>query len=119
MNYKLTFPNKIDFKVDLPASKSICNRGLVLNSLSGNTQEVKNLAKCDDTDVMLAALQSKSDNVNIGAAGTSMRFLIGYYSIQNWDTTIIDGRERLRQRPIMFPVDALRYCGPNIIFVII
>ena len=58
-------------QVQLPASKSISNRALIINALSRSDKTIRNLAKCDDTDVLLKALSSKESSFDIGAAGTA------------------------------------------------
>lgn len=90
MSYKIEYNHKgsISGRFELPASKSISNRVLIINALSGSDKSVANLAKCDDTDVMVKALTSDSHLVDIGAAGTSMRFLTAYLSIQPGEWTI-------------------------------
>ena len=100
-------------EVGLPASKSISNRALILNALCGGG-ELRNVAVCDDTDAMLRALGNTDGNVNIGAAGTAMRFLTAFFAISEGRTTILDGSERMRHRPIALLVDALRRCGAEI-----
>lgn len=116
MNYRVFAPNKIVTEVSLPASKSISNRMLILNALCGNGGSLQNIALCDDTNAMVNALDTDSEYVNIGAAGTAMRFLTAYFAIQNGRTTIIDGSERMRHRPISVLVDALRKCGAEIAY---
>lgn len=66
---------EIDLEINLPASKSISNRALILNALSYSPYDIENLSDCDDTRVMLKAFDSNSNKFDIGAAGTSMRFL--------------------------------------------
>lgn len=100
-----------DVSIDLPASKSISNRVLVMNALAGNNGPVGNLARCDDTEAMLGALASGGEEVNIGAAGTAMRFLTAYFAMQEGRTVLLDGSPRMRQRPVGILVDALRACG--------
>lgn len=100
--------------VDLPASKSISNRVLVMNALAGNNGPVGNLARCDDTEAMLGALASGGEVVNIGAAGTAMRFLTAYFAMQEGRTVLLDGSPRMRQRPVGILVEALRACGASI-----
>lgn len=115
MNYNITFPvSGIEYNVSLPASKSISNRALILNALSKQSCEIKNIAKCDDTDAMLNALAESGDDINIGAAGTAMRFLTGYFSLQENRKVTLDGSARMRQRPISILVNALRECGAEI-----
>lgn len=115
MNYRIFPPEEmIDTQVSLPLSKSISNRALIINALAGGDIKSMNVAKCDDTDVTVAALASTADSVNIGAAGTAMRFLTAYFSAQEGRTITLDGSERMRQRPIKALVDALRDCGAKI-----
>ena len=104
----------LETQVSLPLSKSISNRALVINALTDGALPLKKVAKCDDTDVMVAALSSDEACVNMGAAGTAMRFLTAYYSSQPGREIVIDGTERMRHRPIAVLVDALRACGATI-----
>lgn len=115
MDYKVFAPSRVECEVNLPASKSISNRVLIINALAGGNSDVKNVAKCDDTDAMVNAL-SNADvaEVNIGAAGTAMRFLTGFFAVQEGRTVLLDGSERMRHRPIRILVDALRSCGADI-----
>ena len=115
MDYKVFAPGRVACEVGLPASKSISNRVLIINALAGGDSAVTNVAKCDDTDAMVNALSQKdATQVNIGAAGTAMRFLTGYYAVQEGRTVVLDGSERMRHRPIKILVDALRSCGAQI-----
>ena len=101
MNYRIFAPNRIKGSVYLPLSKSISNRALIISALSGHEIEPCGVAKCDDTDAMLSALKSNSSEVNIGAAGTAMRFLTAYYSVKEGQEVVLDGSERMRHRPIL------------------
>ena len=118
MDYRIFAPDKIVMEVELPASKSISNRMLILNALCGG--ELHNVARCDDTDAMRRALATDTTasgavaTVNISAAGTAMRFLTAYYATLEGSTVILDGTERMRHRPIALLVDALRRCGADI-----
>lgn len=115
MNCRVFPPDEmLEAQVSLPLSKSISNRALVINALTDGALPLKKVAKCDDTDVMVAALSSDEACVNIGAAGTAMRFLTAYYSSQPGREIVIDGTERMRHRPIAVLVDALRACGATI-----
>ena len=78
MRYILYAPDKIDAAVRLPASKSISNRALVMNALAGNNVMPDNLSDCDDTRVILDALRRMPETIDIGAAGTAMRFMTAY-----------------------------------------
>ena len=100
----------------LPASKSISNRALLINALSRNTLQPDNLSDSDDTQVMLRALQEMLETIDIGAAGTAMRFLTAYLSVTPGEH-VITGTERMRHRPISILVDALRQLGASIDYV--
>ncbi len=113
MQITLSAPRAIRAQVALPASKSISNRALVLNALSGNDELPLNLSDCDDTRVMVEAIFSIHDTIDIKAAGTAMRFLTAYRSITPGRVTIT-GTQRMRQRPIRILVDALRSLGADI-----
>lgn len=104
--------------VSLPASKSISNRVLVLDALAGGVGRPGNLAECDDTRVMALALQAAGQReditVDVGAAGTAMRFLTAYFAARPGLTVRIGGTARLCDRPIGGLVDALRQCGARV-----
>jgi 3-phosphoshikimate 1-carboxyvinyltransferase len=113
MIYTLSPPRRVCSTIQLPASKSISNRVLILNALCKNSLPVENLSESDDTQVLLNALQSSASDFNVGAAGTSMRFLTAWLSQRegNWSIT---GTERMKNRPIRILVDALRELGGEI-----
>lgn len=118
MNYRIIAPRRVEGEIDLPASKSISNRVLLLNALCATPGRLSNLAQCDDTDAVLSALaQPDASEVNIGAAGTAMRFLTAYFATREGREVVIDGTERMRQRPIGVLVDALRQLGADIEYV--
>jgi 3-phosphoshikimate 1-carboxyvinyltransferase len=100
----------------LPASKSISNRVLILNALSKSPYPIENLSDSDDTIVLQKALCSSGSDFDIGAAGTSMRFLTAYWSQSDVACTLT-GSERMKNRPIGLLVDALRQCGASIAYV--
>jgi len=103
-------------RIDLPASKSISNRALILDALAYSPFEIENLSDCDDTKVMVNALDSNDTTFDIGAAGTSMRFLTAFLSktVGEW---VITGSERMKQRPIKLLVEALNYLGARIEYI--
>ncbi len=117
MNLELKIPIlPIKATIDLPASKSISNRALILNALADSDLPIRNLSDSDDTRVMLAALNSNDTTFDVGAAGTSMRFLTAFLSkiVGEWTIT---GSERMKQRPIKLLVDALNSLGANISYL--
>ena len=116
--YKLTYlEGKVeDVEAGLPASKSIANRALVMAALCGAEKYLKNLSDCDDTQAVIRALSSASEEKNIGAAGTAMRFLTAYYAISS-ESVVMTGTERMKNRPISILVEALRSLGADIEYV--
>ena len=64
----------------LPLSKSQSNRLLIINAICGMLATAAKTAECDDTKAMIAALESGADTINIGGAGTAMRFLTAYFA---------------------------------------
>lgn len=115
MRYILNAPGKISAEIDLPASKSISNRALVINALAGGGIMPENLSDCDDTTVMLNALKNMPEVIDIKAAGTAMRFMTAYLSVTPGEH-VLTGTERMKQRPIKILVDALRYLGADITY---
>ncbi|MBP8903548.1 MAG: 3-phosphoshikimate 1-carboxyvinyltransferase [Paludibacteraceae bacterium] len=109
-------PEKIQLEINLPASKSISNRALILNALSYSPHEVENLSDCDDTRVMVNVFDSNSNYFDVGAAGTSMRFLTAFLAktVGEWTIT---GSERMKQRPIRILVDALNQLGGKVEYI--
>lgn len=99
--------------VHLPASKSICNRALILNALSYSPYDIQNLSDCDDTQVLVQALNSNERDFDIKAAGTAMRFLTAFLSkvVGEWTIT---GTERMKNRPIKILADALNALGARV-----
>ncbi len=116
MNYQIFPPEEIEAEIELPSSKSISNRVLIINALINDKGSIKNVASCDDTDAMRKALTEGMSKVNIGAAGTAMRFLTAYFAVQDGRTVLLDGSERMRERPIKALVDALNECGTSIAY---
>ena len=114
MQYKLYAPEAIDCVINLPASKSISNRALVINALSGSKEVPENLSDCDDTDVMVNALRDMPYEINIKAAGTAMRFTSALLSVSEGEEHIITGTDRMKHRPIEVLVNALRNLGADI-----
>ena len=97
--------------VMLPASKSLSARALLISEMASCREMVAGEAQCDDTAALGGGLGMTRGTVNVGAAGTAMRFLTAYYAATAGTTILIDGSERMRQRPIAPLVDALRQAG--------
>lgn len=116
MTYHILPPSRLHGTVHLPASKSISNRVLVMQALTAHGTHdttLLNLADCDDTRVMRQWLDTRPDVIDIGAAGTAMRFSTALLAVTK-GTHLITGTERMRHRPIGILVDALRELGADV-----
>lgn len=100
----------------LPASKSISNRVLILDALSGSKSTLYNLSDANDTRLMQKLIRSKSSEIDVEDAGTTMRFLTAYFAVTNQQKTM-KGTARMNERPIGILVDALRTLGTQITYL--
>ncbi len=116
MQYKIFPPEKLKVTIELPASKSISNRVLILNALSLNTNPVKNLSDCEDTQVIIDAFNSDSNVFDVKGAGTAMRFLTAFLAGMDGEW-IVQGSKRMHERPIYPLVDTLRVLGADIEYI--
>jgi len=115
--YTITAPSRLQHTAQLPASKSISNRALIIHTLSGGRILPENLSDCDDTEVIVSALKDNPYEINIKAAGTAMRFMTAYLAVKNGEEHVLTGTERMKHRPIGVLVDALRFLGADIRYV--
>jgi len=113
LQYTIKAPSRLRANIALPPSKSISNRALILQALSGSAAFPENISECDDTKVMLRALELMPRVIDVGAGGTAMRFLTAYLSVTPGEH-IITGSQRMLHRPIGTLVDALRRLGADI-----
>jgi len=100
----------------ISGSKSESNRMLILQKLFREIT-IHNLSDSDDTHHLQAALSSQDAEINVGHAGTAMRFLTAFFAVQQKRTTILSGSERMHQRPIKVLVEALRALGAEISYL--
>ena len=107
-------------EITLNGSKSISNRALIIQALSGQNFSIKNISTSKDTQTLEKLLtefgiqkKGKVIELNTGHAGTTFRFLTGYLASQK-ETQVLTGSPRMKQRPIKILVDALRKLGANI-----
>ncbi|WP_439697237.1 3-phosphoshikimate 1-carboxyvinyltransferase [Mucilaginibacter sp. AW1-7] len=135
-NIILSKSNKyIKGTVNLTGSKSECNRALIIEALSNGKVKVDNVSDSADSVLLAGILRSSVGcgqlavssgealtthdspltTVDIGPAGTAMRFLTAYYAIQDYEV-ILTGSQRMKERPIGVLVDALRQLGAHIGF---
>jgi len=130
---------KIEGEINLPGSKSLSNRALLLAALAEGTTTISNLLESDDTRHMLNALKQLGINYTLskdkttctivgnagaisskqaqelflGNAGTAMRPLCAALCLGEGSYTLT-GEPRMKERPIGHLVDALRQAGANI-----
>ena len=116
MNSLLVNSNLKYSKLYVNGSKSESNRLLILKSLYKNLSII-NISDCDDTIFLNNALNKSSSIVDIGHAGTAMRFLTSFFSIQADSPKTLTGSSRMKQRPIKILVDALRNLGAEIAYL--
>ena len=99
----------------ISGSKSESNRLLILQKLFDGIT-INNLSDSDDTHHLQHALLTNDTSINIGHAGTAMRFLTAFFATQSNRTVTLSGSERMHQRPIKILVDALRSLGAEILY---
>ena len=102
--------------VSISGSKSESNRLILLRAYMSYFK-IFNLSDSDDTQLMLSAIESDKKEINIGHAGTAMRFLTSYYSSISENSKILTGSNRMKQRPISILVDALKDLGCDIEYI--
>ncbi|MFD1292222.1 3-phosphoshikimate 1-carboxyvinyltransferase [Lutibacter holmesii] len=105
--------SKVSGNVDITGSKSETNRLLILQQLYPNLQ-IENVSNSDDSVLMKKALTSTSSEINIGHAGTAMRFLTSYFAVKENSEIVLTGSHRMKNRPIKILVDALISLGADI-----
>ena len=104
---------KINEKITISGSKSESNRLLILQKLFPQIL-IENLSDSDDSVHLQHALSTKDESVDIGHAGTAMRFLTSYFAINDGRETILTGSDRMQNRPIEILVNALNNLGATI-----
>lgn len=126
-------------KLRAPGSKSITQRLLIMGALSGKSHFFENALLCDDSQTLTQLLQalghnlewtqqgvafspSKSKNeipsvaINCGAAGTTLRFG-ACLSLLSPAKLLLDGTQRLRERPLLSLTKALMSLGVSVEFL--
>ncbi len=103
-----------DVTVLLPLSKSLSARAIIISMLTDGGVLPLMLSRCDDTLTLLHGVDVKSGEIDVGAAGTAMRFLTAFHAVSPGHDVLIDGSARMRERPIGVLVDALRSAGVEI-----
>ena len=117
------FPLNLNASIALPTSKSLCARALVINHLCQLPVPLVGLSDCDDTQAILQGLEALRNSedaplrVDIGAAGTAMRFLTALFAATPQLDVVITGSQRMKERPIGALVTALQAAGADISYV--
>jgi len=106
----------INKSVFISGSKSESNRLLILQQLFSRIT-ISNLSDSDDTHHLQHALSTQDSEINIGHAGTAMRFLTAFFAAQKNRTVILSGSDRMHNRPIKILVDALKDLEAEISYV--
>ena len=111
-------------QIELPISKSIANRLLILQAIHGDGLMTVSDTLPEDVQILHRALTTiktfrtsktlSTPCVDVGNCGTAARFLTAYLAQCEGYVTILDGVERMRHRPIGQLVDALRCIGADI-----
>ncbi len=105
-------------QIELPISKSIANRLLILQSIHGDGLLTVSATLPEDVQILHRALcliaSSPHCLIDVGNCGTAMRFLTAYAAQLENKVTVLDGVERMRHRPIGQLVEALREIGADI-----
>jgi 3-phosphoshikimate 1-carboxyvinyltransferase len=104
---------KINEEITISGSKSESNRLLILQNLFSEIS-IENLSDSDDSIHMQHALSTKDEVVDIGHAGTAMRFLTSYFAVKSDREVVLTGSERMQNRPIEILVNALKDLGADI-----
>lgn len=99
-------------KIKVAGSKSITNRALLLNFLTGNKTKIQNLARSTDSDYLLACLKKikTAQEFYTHNAGTTTRFFTALATLLNRNIEVT-GDARMNQRPIKELTDALNQLG--------
>lgn len=110
----INLPARLQGTISLPTSKSISARALTISALTGGTQP-QGLSDCDDTHALQAAIAHRPAIIDIGAAGTAMRFGTALFACTPGEH-VLTGSPRMQERPIGLLVDALRSLGADITY---
>ena len=100
--------------IDIPASKSIHNRAIILKNLFYPNLILTNPSSSADSVLMEKLIQSKANELVCDNAGTVIRFLTSYFANKEGVIKVLTGTQRMKQRPLGVLVEALNQLGANI-----
>jgi len=108
-------------KIQLPSSKSISNRLLIMQAVSGEKFSINNLSRADDTVILqkllntidMSANQKDAVVIDCSNSGADLRFLTALLAIKpgRW---VLTGTDRMKQRPVGELVDSLKQLGASV-----
>lgn len=139
---RLDHITRMNGEINIPGSKSISNRALLLATLAKGTTTLTNLLDSDDIRYMLASLKQlgvnyrlsnnntvcelegmgsplnseQAQSLFLGNAGTAMRPLCAALTLGHGEFTLT-GEPRMEERPIGDLVDALRQLGADVTYL--
>ena len=102
--------------VELPISKSLCNRALILRAISNQNIYLSEISKANDSVILERCLNTTSNVIDVEDAGTAMQFLTAYFAFQQRSIEL-RGSKRMHQRPIGSLVEALNAIGANVTYI--
>lgn len=105
----------INAQPQLPASKSICNRLLVLEKVSNGVIVPEIISEAEDSQKLHQILSNKPDFADAGDGGTTFRFALAFLASTENYSGILTGSSRLKERPQHLLIEALRSLGAEII----
>lgn len=111
---KITKTN-VEGRVELPLSKSISNRILLMYALENQLPDIDQLSDSNDVKVLYDALTGNS-NVDMQDAGTPLRFFLAFAAFRSMTGRVISGSDRLKERSIMPLLEALESLGAEFIY---
>lgn len=115
MSICLQHPSAIlSSSITLPTSKSISNRVLIIHQILNQQFAINGLSTAADTQILKQVLEQNSNSIEVGHAGTTMRFLTAYFAATEGKNVVLSGSERMHQRPIKILVEALKTLGADI-----
>jgi 3-phosphoshikimate 1-carboxyvinyltransferase len=100
----------VNIEIILPSSKSISNRLLIMNALSGNQNKTLKISESKDTTHLQLCLNSDATNLYVGEGATTLRFLLAYLCLKN-KKVCLDSSKSLQTRPLKELLDALHNMG--------
>jgi 3-phosphoshikimate 1-carboxyvinyltransferase len=104
----------INGTINLPASKSISNRLLIIEAITNVGIRGIGYSDASDTQILQELITQLPNSANAGAGGTTFRFFLAYLASLDGYEGLLSGSERLMERPVAPLVDALRLLGADI-----